>query len=249
MRNRVAVGVALCLSCSWSILAAYELHAAAPAQGTSKHEAAAQDPMQVPAPLDPATFQDWSSGRYRITPSDVIELKFPYVPEFDQVVTVQPDGYVALRGVGDVRAQSRSVPELRQLIEEAYAPILRDPVVTVVLKEFEKPYFIASGEVKTPGRVELRGAVTLTQGLALAGGTTEAAKHSQVLLLRRYSQDMVEVKQIDVKKMYASKNLSEDYILRPGDTVFVPRNVISKISPYLPIAGMFVYLTPLFHLP
>jgi len=244
MTRRMAVGVAICLSCASSLRAQEKQ---SPPAGA--HDAAAVDGGQVPAPIDPTTFEQWASGRYRITPSDVIELKFPYVPEFDQVVTVQPDGYVALRGVGDLRAQSRSVPELRQLIEEAYAPILRDPVVTVVLKEFEKPYFVASGQVKNPGRVELRGTVTLTQGIALAGGTTDAAQHSQVLLLRRYSAEMVEVKQIDVKKMYAKKNLSEDYVLRPGDTIFVPKNAISKITPYLPIAGMFVYLTPFLRLP
>jgi len=202
-----------------------------------------QAPATASPDADPGNLEQWASGRYRITASDVIELKFPYVPEFDQTVTVQPDGYVTLRGVGDLRVQSRSIPELRQLIEEAYTSILRDPVVTITLKEFEKPYFVAFGEVKTPGRVELRGNVTLTQGLALAGGMTDNAKHSQVLLFRRYSNDMVEVKQIDVKRML-SKNLAEDYQLRPGDTIFVPKNAISKIAPYLPIAGMFVYLSP-----
>jgi len=245
MTSRLTAGAVLWVLCVSPIHGSQNATPTAPERGSVQSDAAvAHDPSQVPAPVDPATFERWASGRYRITSSDVIELKFPYVPEFDQVVTVQPDGYIPLRGVGDLHAQSRSVPELRQLVEEAYAPILRDPVVTITLKEFQKPYFVASGEVKTPGRLELRGAVTLTEGLALAGGFTEAAKHSQVLLLRRYSEDMVEVKEIDVKHMYASHNLSEDYVLRPGDTIFVPKNAISKIAPYLPIAGMFVYLSP-----
>ena len=44
-----------------------------------------------------------------LLPSDVIELTFPYVPEFDQTITVQPDGYASLRGVGDLRVQSRTL--------------------------------------------------------------------------------------------------------------------------------------------
>jgi polysaccharide export outer membrane protein len=193
---------------------------------------------------DPDTLERWASGRYRITPSDVIELKFPYVPEFDQVVTVQPDGYVTLRGIGDVYAQSRSVPELRQIVQDSYASILRDPVVTITLRDFEKPYFIAAGQVKTPGKFELRGPMTLTQGIALAGGLTDMAKHSQVVLFRRYSDDMLEVKQVDVKRMYASKDLSEDYLLRPGDTIFVPKSLISRLKPFLPTAGIGLYLNP-----
>ena len=134
----------------------------------------------TPVSVDPMTL--WTSGRYRITPSDVLELHFPYVPEFNQTVTVQPDGYISLIGAGDIRVQGWSLPEAKALLAEAYQSIMRDPVVNIVLKEFEKPYFIVSGEVSKPGKYELRGATTLTQGMALAGGHTEAAKHSHVLL-------------------------------------------------------------------
>jgi polysaccharide biosynthesis/export protein len=197
------------------------------------------------SPADPSSFTRWLSGRYRLTPSDVIELVFPYVPEFNQVVTVQPDGYITLRGVGDIHAQARTIPELRQLLNEAYSPILRDPVISITLKEFEKPYFVAAGELKTPGKFELRGATTVTQAVALAGGFTPEAKHSQVLLFRRYSDDLLEVKEVNVKKLYASRDLSEDYLLRPGDTVFVPKNVMSRLKPFLPTAGLGLYLNPL----
>jgi polysaccharide biosynthesis/export protein len=210
---------------------------------------------QTPAPArgevvadgaDPSTFEFWTSGRYRLTPSDVIELSFPYVAEFDQVITVQPDGYASLRGVGDLRVQSRTLPELRQMLYEAYSPIIRDPVMTIVLKEFEKPYFVATGEVENPGKFELRGATTLTQALAFAGGLTKSAKHSQVVVFRRYSNELLEVKQIDVKKMLASRDLSEDLMLRPGDTLFVPRSKLSQIAPFIPRPGLYLDPASLF---
>lgn len=187
----------------------------------------------------------WSSGRYRLTPTDVVDLSFPYVPEFNQVVAIQPDGYISLRSVGDLRVQGRTLPELAQLLQEAYGPILREPVITIVLREFDKPHFLATGEVRTPGRFELRGVTTVTQALAIAGGITDKAKHSQVVLFRRYSADMVEVKEINVKKMLASRDLAEDYVLRPGDTIFVPQNVISRLSRFLPTTGLGLYLNPL----
>ena len=191
--------------------------------------------------------EGWSNTRYRLTPSDVLELTFPYVTEFNQTVTVQPDGYVTLRAVGDLRVQGRTLPELVTLLTEAYEPILREPVITVVLKDFEKPYFVAAGELKTPGKFELRGALTVTEAVAVAGGFTTKAKHSQVVIFRRYSSDLVEVKQVDVKKMLASRDLSEDYLLRPGDTVFVPRSTLSRLAPFLPTAGLGFYLNPFSH--
>jgi polysaccharide export outer membrane protein len=194
---------------------------------------------------DPAAFELWSSGRYRLMASDVIEVSFPDIPEFNQVLTVQPDGYVTLQAVGDVRVQGRTLPELRQMLLEVYEPILREPLVTVTLKEFEKPFFIAAGEVKQPGKFDLRGPLSLSQALAVAGGAVEGAKLSQVILFRRYSQDLLEVKQIDVKKMLASHDLSEDPLLRPGDTLFVPKSTIARLKPFIPVPGIGMYLNPL----
>jgi polysaccharide export outer membrane protein len=186
----------------------------------------------------------WTGGRYRITPSDVLELRFPYVPEFDQTVTVQPDGYVSLTAVGDIRVQGRTLPELKELLVEAYHEIMQKPAINIVLKEFEKPYFIVAGEVARPGKFELRGATTLTQGLVLAGGQTGGAKLSQVVLFRRFMTEWLEVKQVDVKKMYASRNLSEDPVLRPGDTIFVPKGTLAKIAPFIPRGALGLYLNP-----
>jgi polysaccharide export outer membrane protein len=187
----------------------------------------------------------WPSGRYRITVGDVLQVTFPYVPEFDQTVPVQPDGYISLRAIGDLPVQGRTLPELKTALYDAYEPILKEPVITVVLREFEKPYFVIAGEVTRPGKYDLRGATTVTEALALAGGKTGSAKDSQVLLFRRYGNDLVDVKQVDVKKMYATHNLAEDPVLRPGDTVFVPKSRLSAITPYLPKPSLGFFLNPL----
>lgn len=204
-------------------------------------QAPVQEPVAAGVAGDDLGFQ---GGRYRITATDVIELTFPYVPEFNQVVTVQPDGYVALKAVGEIRVQGRTVPEIRLLLIEAYAPVLRDPVISIVLKEFEKPYFMAGGEVNKPGKFELRGATTLTQALTIAGGLTRTGKSSEIVIFRRFSDDMLEVKKIDVKKMYSRRDLSEDPLLRPGDTVFVPRSMLARIERFLPIPQLSLYLNP-----
>lgn len=207
-----------------------------------------QDPPKNQLPVAGGAADDQlpfiQGSRYRITPTDVIDLTFPYVPEFNQVVTVQPDGYITLKGVGELRAQGRTVPELRLMLIEAYGSILRDPVITIVLKEFEKPYFIATGEVNKPGKFELRGAMSLTQALAVAGGLTQAGKSSEVVLFRRFTEDMLEVKQIDVKKMFARRDLSEDPLVRPGDTLFVPKSTLSRIQRFIPLPQLGLYLNP-----
>ena len=113
--------------------------------------------------------------RYRVRKSDVIEVKFKFSPEFDQTLTVQPDGFVTLDEVGDLEVEDKTLPELREAIQLAYRGILHDPVITVSLKDFDKPFFIAAGQVGHPGKYELRSDTTLVEALAIAGDTTTAA--------------------------------------------------------------------------
>jgi polysaccharide biosynthesis/export protein len=179
---------------------------------------------------------------YRLHISDVLQLSFPFSPEFDQTITIQPDGYVALKGAGTLYAESQTLPEFQAATLLAYADTLNDPHVTIVLKEFDKPSFIVSGQVARPGKFELRSDTTVTQALAIAGGLNEEAKHSQVVLFRPASQQQVEAHLLNVKRMLNSRNLDEDVHLKPGDMLFVPQNSISKIRRYLPISSLGMYL-------
>jgi len=181
---------------------------------------------------------------YRLQKSDVIEIEFPFSPELDETVAVQPDGFLSLRDAKAVYAEGATVSGLEETIRHAYAGILHEPEVTVLLREFDKPYFIAAGEVVHPGKYELRSDTTVTEAVAIVGGFTRGAKHSQVVLFRRSSAGMVETHLLDVKFMLRQKDLREDIHLRPGDMLFAPQNLISKIKPYMPVSGLSLYLNP-----
>ncbi len=181
---------------------------------------------------------------YRLQKSDVVELQFTFSPELDETVTIQPDGFISLKNSRQVFAEGTTVSELEEVIRHAYTGVLHQPEVTVLLREFDKPYFIAAGEVVRPGKYELRSDTTVTEAVAMAGGFTARAKHSQVILFRRASGDMVETHLLDVKSMLKRRTLQEDIHLRPGDMVFAPQSLISKIKPYLPASGLSLYATP-----
>jgi polysaccharide biosynthesis/export protein len=176
--------------------------------------------------------------RYKLRSGDVFDISFELSPEFNQTVSVQPDGFITLRGVGDVHIAGQTVPELTSTIRSAYGKILHEPLISITLKDFEKPYFIADGQVGKPGKYELRGDTTLTEAIAMAGGFQDSAKHSQVLLFRRVSDQWTSAQLINVKKMHSEKNLKEDPLLHPGDMVFVPKNRLSKIKPFLPTSSV-----------
>jgi polysaccharide export outer membrane protein len=181
---------------------------------------------------------------YRLRKSDVLEISFTFAPEFNQTVTVQPDGFIVLRGLEELYAEGATLVEVREAIATGYAGMLHDPEVTVVLKDFDKPYFLAGGEVTRPGKYELRGDTTVTEAVAIAGGLNGQAKHSQVVLFRRVSDKLVETHVLNLKQMLNSRNVAEDIHLRPGDLVYVPQNTISKIRRYLPIPNLSMYWNP-----
>ncbi|HEY8549019.1 MAG TPA: polysaccharide biosynthesis/export family protein [Vicinamibacterales bacterium] len=169
-------------------------------------------------------------GRYRIQPGDVFELRYRYSPEFNETITVQPDGFVMLQIAGELKASGLTVAELTQAIVERSRERLRDPVVTITLKEFEKPHFVVTGEVKQAGRYDLKGHVTVLEAVALAGGLTHDARHSQALLVRRIDNELAHVQPIDLKKLMKKPSAGDEYVVRSGDLIIVPQNTVSKVD-------------------
>jgi len=180
---------------------------------------------------------------YRLRISDVLEIHFTFAPEYDQTLTIQPDGFINLRAAGHLQAKELTLPEVTAAIAQKYS-FMRDPEVSVTLKDFEKPYFLVGGQVGHPGKYEFRSSTTVTEAIAIAGGFTEQSKHSQVVLFRKAHQGFVESHVLDLKAMLASRRLEEDLELRPGDMLFVPQNRISKIRKFLPVASLSTFFTP-----
>jgi len=174
---------------------------------------------------------------YKLCPSDSFEVDFPYTPEYNQSLTIRPDGFVNFRELGDMHIAGLTLPELTEKLKQSYSGFLHDPVVNITLKEFNKPYVVVGGQVDKPGKYELRADMTVTEVLAMAGAFNERAKHSQVLLVRKSGPEWAEVRTLDVKAMMKD-GLREDVHLESGDMIFVPKNFISKIRPWIPINNL-----------
>jgi protein involved in polysaccharide export with SLBB domain len=211
--------------------------------------AAAQAAMAVSTPPAAAQIQTRAvnsdmprrDNRYRLSASDSISLTFPLTPEFNQTVNVEPDGFVSLTSVGAIRLEGMTTDEAAAAIGKAYSQLLRDPIVSVELKDFNKPYFTVGGQVNKPGKYDLRGATSATEAVAEAGGFNDTAKHSQVLLFRRVNEQWYEVRSLDLKRILSGHDINEDTELQPGDMLYVPQNLVSKIKRYIPSSGFGAY--------
>ena len=176
--------------------------------------------------------------RYRLQTSDVVEIQFKFTPEFTQTVTLQPDGFVPLQIAGEIRLQDLTLEEARAAIVAKYAGILHQPAITLTLKEFNRPFVIVGGEVSKPGKLDLRGDLSLTDAVTMAGGFTANAKQDQVLLFRRVNPEMVEVKRINVGDILGKGKFAEDIRLLPGDAIYASKSNLAKFDRFMAVSRL-----------
>ena len=200
-------------------------------------------PLSIAAQVQtPPRLTTVTEERYRLQPGDVLEVQFRYSPEFNQTVTVQPDGYITVEIGGDLKVAGFTIEQTRTAILRQARRRLQDPVATIVLKEFQRPYFVVAGEVSQPGKIEMRERVTAIQAIMLAGGMKETAKSSQVVVFRKINSDMAEVKLLNLKNIRRTSDLENDLTLQAGDMVFVPRDKISKIERFMKLASVAAFM-------
>jgi polysaccharide export outer membrane protein len=181
---------------------------------------------------------------YKVHRGDMLELTFPYVSEFNQSGTVEPDGSLALRDAPAIYVEGLTIQQLTEAVRAAYKSILRDPVITIAPKDIEKPYFVAAGYLAKPGKYVLGDEINITEAVAMAGGFTDQSQKSEVVLFRRVDSKVFKTYVYDIKKLLAKKELGEGPWLQPGDIVYVPQNRFSKVMRFVPTQNIGAYFNP-----
>jgi polysaccharide biosynthesis/export protein len=181
---------------------------------------------------------------YTLHVGDVIVLNYRYTPEFDQTVTVQPDGCVNLNVVGNLKVADLTMSQVHDRIVGLASKQLNHPDLTITLKEFQQPYVVVAGEVDRPGKIELREDTTALQAVMLAGGFKDSARDTQVLLFRRINQDTAEVRKLDLHNIKKTGDLERDTELEPGDMLLVTRNKMEHFSRFMKASNLGVYFNP-----
>ena len=183
-------------------------------------------------------------SRYTLHAGDVITLDYRYTPEFNQTVTIQPDGYVTLNIVGDIKVAGSTLDQAHDEIAKAASSRLNNPEIILALKDFEHPYIVVSGEVAKPGKIELREDTTALQAVMLAGGFKDSARDTKVILFRKVNDQMAEVRQLNLHNVHRTSDLERDTELQPGDMLLVTRNKLEHLSRFMKATNLGLYFDP-----
>ena len=138
-----------------------------------------------------------------------------------------------------------TLPELHDVILREAASKLVDPEIEVSLKDFDRPHVFVSGEVNTPGRMDLRRPTTALQAILASGGPKEDAALSRVLLFRRIDADTAEVHVLRLNRYNTGARAQNDMLLQPDDIILVRHDLPSRIERYIKLFNVGLYLNPL----
>jgi protein involved in polysaccharide export with SLBB domain len=167
---------------------------------------------------------------YEFQVGDVFDVKFFENPDLDQSVIVRPDGRISLPLVEDLLVVGMTPTALDEIITDKYREKIKEPEVTIILRQFAGQRVYVGGEVNNPGVLQLTARMTLLQSIFHGGGFKRSAKLDSVIVIRN-KNNKAELYRVDVDEiLYEGGN---DLALKPYDVVFVPKTFIAKADDFV----------------
>lgn len=175
-------------------------------QGTAAYEVI---PPTVPVPTV-----------YPMRPRDTLTLRVFGEPDISQdELRVDDVGMIQVPLVGSIKAQGRSADDLStEIASRLGARYIRNPQVTVSVKETAPSFVSVEGEVEKPGVYEINGRTTLLAALARAESPTATAKLNEIVVFRTINNQPMAAR-FNLKEIRLG--LTPDPMILDGDVVMV----------------------------
>jgi polysaccharide biosynthesis/export protein len=174
-----------------------------------------------PAPVTAAT-PDYT---YIIGPGDVVNIIVWRNPELSMSVPVRPDGKITSALIEDLPALGKDSTTLARDMEKALAKYVRDPVVTVVVTNFNGPYseqIRILGEAARPQVLAYRQNMTLLDVMIAVGGITDFANGNAATILRTAEGNRQYT--VRIRDLLKRGDVSANVDMKPGDVVIIPQS-------------------------
>jgi polysaccharide export outer membrane protein len=216
-----------------------------PPQTPAPTSSSAPEHPEQPAATTSATAAAASSGpaaRLLLGAGDEGEVSVYGVPDLAQKFRVDPSGMISLPLIGLVKVAGLTAEEAQAAIEKSYSDggYLRNPHITVSVKNYTTQGITVLGEVVHPGTYSAMNVRRLFDAFLAAGGLTQRAGNA-ISINRAKENGRVETIELtnDPEKS-AKNNVSID----PGDTVIVGRAGIVYVLGEVTRPGGFVIDNP-----
>jgi polysaccharide export outer membrane protein len=116
-------------------------------------------------------------------------------------------------------ASGKTALEIQQDLTTKLQEFIKQPVITVIVKQINSLKISVLGEVRKPDVYKIKNRVTVLDAVAMAGGFTDLARPTHVVVLRKTGAGPIRFV-VNVNQLVDEKNGTPFY-LEPSDTVYV----------------------------
>lgn len=154
-----------------------------------------------------------------IHPGDQLSVQVYGDQSLTQNVTVLNDGTIAYPLIGQVPVAGKTPEQAAATLRDRLLKYVRHPVVTIAISQLAQPNVMVLGDVKTPGKYQLRSDARLSDAIAAAGGLTDQDGNYPHA---RISDPNGRVTEVDLQRLLRGGDTLADERLGEGDVVYVP---------------------------
>jgi polysaccharide biosynthesis/export protein len=162
-----------------------------------------------------------------IHPGDQLSVTVYGQQTLSQNVTVLPDGAIEYPLIGRVQVGGLSVDDATKSISNRLSKYVRHPYVTVAIAQLGQPNVLVLGNVKTPGKYQLRSDAKVTDAIAAAGGISN---QNGAMPDARISDAQGNVSNVSLQKLLHDGDTSMDVPLSEGSVVYVPGPTLMNVT-------------------
>lgn len=170
--------------------------------------------------VEPVGDQQHSLSTLVIGSGDEVELTVYGAPDLSRHARVGSDGTISLPLIGPIRIAGLTSDQAEEAISDKLreGDIVKDPQVSVFVKEYTNGEISVAGEVGKPGVFSVLGPHRLLDVLEAAGGLTEKAANT-ITISHLGTNQLTAIHLPNDAEEMARNNIE----LLPGDTVVVPK--------------------------
>ncbi|MBK8816873.1 MAG: polysaccharide biosynthesis/export family protein [Methylococcaceae bacterium] len=211
--------------------------------------------------------QSESDKAYLISVNDELVVKFPYHDHMDQTVKVRPDGFISLSLVNEVAAEHKTPEALEAELNRKYLKYLKNPTITVVVKQFSSSWYEQNGElvlagldnlsptvivksfesleifvagnVEKPGILGYRPTLTALGAIIESGGQKQGSQMGEVVVLRKGVKNPIAMK-LNLDDDDNGSQAARNVHLKPFDVVYVPKSAINEAGDFVQEIGRII---------
>lgn len=173
------------------------------------------------------------AAEYYISPGDKIEVFVWQNPDLTRDIQIRDDGKLSYPLVGTLKAEGLTIDQLQDEIKTKLSEYVRAPQVTVSVKEAAGKKIVILGQVNYPGVYTFTGAIDVIEAIGMAGDFTPDGRRESIMVISDNLTATPKVRRLDALTAIRNGMMTDKFLLKPNDVIYVPRSTIADFNKFL----------------